>query len=111
MAILPGSPQPRMPSSFQAPAQLVPWETPTPHPISLPADLRGNKRNPGDVIQDGTTQPSHSLGNVPTGRRCSPEEGGGGGRRLGWVFSVWLTSQGMLTLCTLVYRDRDEKKS
>ena len=75
------------------------------------ADLRGNKRNPGDVIQDGTTQPSHSLGNVPTGRRCSPEEGGGGGRRLGWVFSVWLTSQGMLTLCTLVYRDRDEKKS
>lgn len=50
------------------------------------------------------------LGNVPTGQHCSPEEGGGGGRRLGWVFRVWLTSQGMLTLCTLIYRDRDEKK-
>lgn len=63
------------------------------------------------MIQDGTTQPSHRLpGNVPTGQHCSPEEGGGGGRRLGWVFRVWLTSQGMLTLCTLFTETEMKRK-
>lgn len=78
-------------------------ETPTPH---LPAHrLTGRPKEPR---RRGPSQAGKRPWDptVPAGWHCSPEDSGGSGWCLGWVFSVRLTSQGMLTLHSRFQRQR-----